>query len=100
MHKKQKSFKTMSVCLLILTLLVTVNVAVKVPKNFRGSPEIFSGYLPNSDKFAESFTYSKGLEIVGNSTQVEKILAESNAQGKISCMRLILLITTFILFFV
>ena len=72
----------MSVCLLILTLLVTVNVAVKVPKNFRGSPEIFSGYLPNSDKFVQSFTYTRGLEIVGNSTQVEKILAESNPQGE------------------
>ena len=73
----------MSLCSICLTFVITLGSAAKVPKMFRGSPEIFSGYLPNSDKFAESFMYTKGLEIVGNSTQVEKILAESNAQGKI-----------------
>ena len=57
-----------------------------VPNNFRGSPEIFSGYLSNSEKYVESFRYTRGLEIVGNSTVVEKILAESNPKGEFSLL--------------
>ena len=71
----------MKVVLLCLTLLVHTNFATEIPKFFRGSPEIFSGYLPNSEKFKESFTYTRGLVIEGNSTQVEKILAESKPKG-------------------
>ena len=74
----------MTIILLFLNLLVLTNFAKKTPDFFRGSPEIFSGYLLNSEKFVESFTYARGLEIEGNSTQVEKILAVSNPKGKLS----------------
>ena len=67
---------------LLLALIASLSVGFEVPKMFRGSSEIFSGYLPNSDKFVESFTYTKGLTIVGNSTQVEQKLANSDPQGK------------------
>ena len=54
----------------------------QVPANFRGSPEIFSRYLPESDKFIESFTYHNGLVIEGSSKQVELMLANSIPKGK------------------
>ena len=72
----------MKLVLLCLALLVPESFAAEIPDFFRGSPEMFSGYLPNSKKFVESFTYTKGLIIEGNSTQVEKILTESNPRGK------------------
>ena len=78
----------MTALLLCLNLLVLTSFAAKIPDFFRGSPEIFSGYLPNSEKFVESFTYTRGLIIEGNSTQVEKILAESNPRGEFTNTRL------------
>ena len=64
-----------------ISLFVLLTCVNNVTNVFRGSPEIFSGYLPNFKLYAESFSYTKGLEIVGTSTQVEKMLAEENPQS-------------------
>ena len=74
----------MQISILFLDFLVHLSFATKIPDAFRGSPEIFSGYLPNSEKFVESFMFTRGLVIKGNSTQIEKILAETNPKGKLS----------------
>ena len=71
----------MSIVLALLAFLVPVGFSTKIPDFFRGSPEIFSGYLPNSGKFEEAFMFTGGLVIQGNSSQVQQILAESNPQG-------------------
>ena len=72
----------MSIGVVLLAILVPVNFAVKIPDFFRGSPEIYSGYLQDSGKFEEAFTFTRALVIQGNSSQVQQILAESNPKGK------------------
>ena len=71
----------MTIVILFLMILVS-SITAEIPSFFRGSPELFSGFLPNSERFVESFKFTKGLEIEGNSTQVEMILAESNQKGR------------------
>ena len=67
--------------LLVLTLSFPIYDALDVPWYFRGSPEIFSGYLPDSDIYIQSFSYQKGLVIEGSAEEVENILAKSNPNG-------------------
>ena len=55
--------------------------AVDVPQYFRGSPELFSGHLPESDIYIQSLTYHKGLVIEGSAMEVENTLAKSNPKG-------------------
>ena len=68
--------------LLVLTLTVPIHDFVDIPQYFRGSPEIFSGYLPDSDIYIKSFSYQKGLVIEGSAQEVENILAKSDPNGK------------------
>ena len=54
-----------------------------VPSNFYGSPEVFSGYLSNSEVFIESFTlHDDHINISGSTREVEYGLQTINTKGK------------------
>ena len=56
----------------------------KVPSNFYGSPEVYSGYLSNSEMFIDAFTLNDNhVAIVGSAQEVEHALGTINATGLI-----------------
>ena len=55
---------------IFLSTLLNVNVAIETPANFYGSPEIFSGYLPNRDRYIDAFTLYDCLAVDGTATQI------------------------------
>ena len=68
-----------------LALLLKTKLCSKidVPSNFYGSPEVFSGYLPNSEWFVEAFTFHDDtLEIFGTENEVDSELNETPYTGK------------------
>ena len=72
--------------LLSLLLLSKFNFCSKigVPSNFYGSPEVFSGYLPNSEWFADAFTLSDdALKIYGSVFDISDKLHNVTSTGKI-----------------
>ena len=55
---------------------------IEVPSNFYGSPEVFSGYLSNSDWFVEAFTFHDGvLKVNGSGTDIDIDLNETPHTG-------------------
>ena len=56
----------------------------KVPSNFYGSPEVYSGYLSNSEMFIDAFTLNDDhVDIIGSTQEVEQALDTINATGLI-----------------
>ena len=54
-----------------------------VPSNFYGSPEVFSGYLSNTEVFIEAFTlHDDHVSISGSTQEVEHALETINTKGK------------------
>ena len=54
-----------------------------VPSNFYGSPEVFSGYLSNSDVFIEAFTLNDNhVNICGSTPEVEHTLETIDTAGE------------------
>ena len=48
----------------------------QIPSNFYGSPEVYSGYLSNSDVFIDAFTLQDDhVSISGSIPEVERALA-------------------------
>ena len=57
--------------LLAFTLLQSV-LSVTVPSNFYGSPEVFSGYLSDQEKYVDAFTMSEDhVHVFGSIPDVE-----------------------------
>ena len=55
----------------------------EVPSNFYGSPEVFSGYLSNSEVFIEAFTlHDDHVSISGSTHEVEHALETIDTKGK------------------
>ena len=72
-----------SLLLQISVCLFTLCCGIKIPGNFYGSPEVLSGYLPNSDEYVEAFSLQEDcLTIKGNSRQVSKLIGSADPQGK------------------
>ena len=67
---------------LMFILKCHLSLCVTISPYFHGSPEIFSGYLPEKDIYIESFTYDNCLTIDGNAKEVEEALAKANTEGK------------------
>ena len=56
----------------------------KNPSNFYGSPEVYSGYLSNSEMFIDAFTLNDDhVAIDGSAQEVEHALETINATGLI-----------------
>ena len=69
-----------------LALLLKTKLCSKidVPSNFYGSPEVFSGYLPNSEWFVDAFTlHDDSLKIIGDRYEIEDELKNTPHTGKI-----------------
>ena len=68
--------------LIILLVFANINGVVNVPENFSGSPEVFSGYLPDKEKYVEAFTYHEDCVVIeGGSRSVSKQLSMLNTDG-------------------
>ena len=78
-------------CLFIkmISIVLVINAAicagVIIPDNFSGSPEVFSGFLPDKDKYVEAFSYREDCNVVeGTAALVSDGLAQLNPKGKYS----------------
>ena len=54
---------------------------LEVPENFYGSREVFSGYMPDQNKYIKAFTYQDDCVVFkGGSQLVSKQLASSKTK--------------------
>ena len=71
---------------------------IDVPANFYGSPEVFSGYLSNSDHFKEAFTlHDDHFIIAGSTPEVEHALGTVETKSNSDLISFILLAWLFII---
>ena len=69
--------------MIFLMFFLVPCAANKIPENFSGSPEVFSGYLPDKDKYVEAFSYHEDCKVIeGNATSVSLVLAQLNPTRK------------------
>ena len=74
-----------SIYLSVSNSIFFVCLGFDIPTNFYGSPEIFSGYLPNQDQYVEAFTLHKDcLTIKGTSHEISRKMASTNPQGTLN----------------
>ena len=70
------------ISLSVYTTLLLACTGIETPTNFYGSPEIFSGYLPDGDRYVEAFSLHDDCFVVeGSSQQVFKALMSSHPEG-------------------
>ena len=70
---------------IVFWMIAAVCAANNRPDNFSGSPEVFSGYLPDKDKYVEAFSYDDDCEVIeGTALRVSLALAQLNPNGKFS----------------
>ena len=75
----------MSIFLFAMFLIPTVFTRTEIPTTFSGSPEVFSGYLPDCDKYVEAFSYDEDCEVIeGTALQVSMALPQLSSNGKFS----------------
>ena len=68
---------------IILIICAAICTGIEIPENFSGSREVFSGYLPDKQKFVEAFSYRKDCKVIeGNATLVFLTLAQFDPKGK------------------
>ena len=71
--------------MIYLIFTIAICSATKVPENFSGSPEVFSGYLPDKDKYVEAFSYHDDCKVIeGNASIVSLALAQVDPTRKLS----------------
>ena len=71
--------------MIYLIFTIAICSATKVPENFSGSPEVFSGYLPDKDKYVEAFSYHQDCKVIeGAAALVSEDLSQLNSKGKYS----------------
>ena len=81
---KSKMCRLLSIAIFICMLNFINASQNKVPSNFYGSPEVYSGYLSNSEMFINAFTLNDDhVAIVGSAQEVEHALETINATGLI-----------------
>ena len=81
---KSKMCRLLTIAIFICMLNFINASQNKVPSNFYGSPEVYSGYLSNSEMFINAFTLNDHhVAIVGSPNEVEHALETINATGLI-----------------
>ena len=69
--------------MIFLILIIAISTANKIPELFSGSPEVFSGYLPEREKYVEAFSYHEECTVIeGTAASVSDALAKLNPKGK------------------
>ena len=72
----------MNIYLLIICVSGAFCLGTQRPQLFNGSPEVFSGYLPDSDKYVKAFMYHEDCAVIeGNAANVSWALAQSEKEG-------------------
>ena len=80
---KSKMCRLLTIAIFICMLNFINASQNKVPSNFYGSPEVFSGYLSNSDVFIEAFTLNDNhVNICGSTPEVEHTLETIDTAGE------------------
>ena len=70
---------------IIVMILAAICTGVIIPDNFSGSPEVFSGFLPDKDKYVGAFSYPEDCKVIeGAAPLVSEDLAKLNPKGKYS----------------